>query len=720
VQVPGYEILRELGRGGMGVVYLARQEGLDRLVALKMVLHGGHAGAEEVSRFRTEAQAIARLRHPNIVQVFAVGTCEGLPFFAMEYCSGGSLAQHFATGSLTPSEAAALVASLARAIQVAHTAGLVHRDLKPANVLLASNDPSSPLAELTPKITDFGLAKKLDVAEGMTQTGAVLGTPSYMAPEQARGQVHAVGPAADVWALGALLYEALTGQPPFRAATVYETLEQVQKQEPLSPRVLRPDLPDDLEAIVLQCLEKEARQRYASADELANDLERWRSGDPVRARRQGRLYRLRKRLRRHRRTVVALALAVPLLLIAWLGLADAGVSVPGGTSVRTWLDRHEWSLLRPAPSEARLREVAADQRRTLTNHLLQKTMTRNGWVSLSPKKWEPPDVWTQTQTTVALVLAPETPPDQLKGYITNLHGGLFESAAGCGRFLPGYGWPRSKNEQPSAEGCAWALWALAAALNRPGAVKAEERGRLLARLDQLQQTLEAYRSCSPSGQATGAWNLFAQQENPDQANIYISAMMCHGLIELHRGRLPWRGSVKHRQELLTELVRWLLDNFDGRGWSAPGKQTDDFNDGLTLQIFSALLKAEAAGLVQLPEPMLEQVPRHLADCAARPLNYPIDFALFRATFRPPGMETITEGLRPVRMLWHPWAIDCAARWLHRAERTGAPHDEVVRTRRVLGHLLLSLGEGALAEARTGFTYVVAETLVGLAALEDLD
>ncbi len=213
VRVPGYEPLGELGRGGMGVVYRARQTALGRVVALKMILSGAHAGADDLARFRTEAEAIARLQHPNIVQIYEVGEHDGLPFFSLEFCGGGSLDRSLAGKPLPPRDAALLVVTLARAMQAAHEKGVIHRDLKPANVLLAEDG--------TPKITDFGLAKRLDAA-GQTVTGSVMGTPSYMAPEQAEGK-KAVGPAADVYALGAILYECLTGRPPFRAATALDT-----------------------------------------------------------------------------------------------------------------------------------------------------------------------------------------------------------------------------------------------------------------------------------------------------------------------------------------------------------------------------------------------------------------------------------------------------------------------------------------------------------------
>jgi hypothetical protein len=274
VLVPGYEVLGLLGQGGMGIVYQARQTSLGRVVALKMVLHAGHAGDEERRRFRAEAEAIARLKHPNVVQVHEVGESGGVPFFAMEFCEGGSLDAQLDGTPWQPAKAAVLVQTLAGAMHAAHQAGVVHRDLKPANVLLT--------ADGTPKVTDFGLAKRLDMP-GPTRTGAVMGTPSYMAPEQAGGRKD-VGPAADVWALGALLYELLTGRPPFKAATDLDTVLQVLGEEPVAVRRLQPKVPRDLETICHQCLQKDPNKRYPSAAALAEDLRRFGASEPVAAR----------------------------------------------------------------------------------------------------------------------------------------------------------------------------------------------------------------------------------------------------------------------------------------------------------------------------------------------------------------------------------------------------------------------------------------------------
>jgi serine/threonine protein kinase len=275
-QVPGYEIVGKLGRGGMGVVYQARQTALKRLVALKMILSGDYAGPDELARFRIEAEALARLQHPNIVQIHEVGDVGGAPYFSLEFCAGGSLEARLNGSPMPPREVARLVEVLADAIEAAHEAGIVHRDLKPGNVLLA--------ADGTPKIADFGLAKKLDEGTGQTATGAILGTPSYMAPEQAAGKGKTVGPAADIYALGAMLYELLTGRPPFVAGTPLDVYLQVLSQEPVPPRYFLHSLPRDLEIICLKCLRKEPEKRYRRAADLANDLRLFLRGRPIRAR----------------------------------------------------------------------------------------------------------------------------------------------------------------------------------------------------------------------------------------------------------------------------------------------------------------------------------------------------------------------------------------------------------------------------------------------------
>jgi serine/threonine-protein kinase len=310
-QVPGYEVEAVLGRGGIGVVYKARHLALERIVAVKMLLTGTFASPEELARFQREAVAVAGLRHPNIVQVYDAGTIDDRPYFTMEFVEGGSLAQQVAGMPQAARQAAVLVATLAEAVQVAHLGGIIHRDLKPGNILLTRDG--------IPKISDFGLARRLQDDAGLTISGAPLGTPSYMAPEQARGKVHAIGPAADVYALGAILYQLLTGRPPFRGETSTETMLQVVHQEPVPPARLNAKVPRDLETICLKCLHKEPPRRYASAAALAEDLRCFVRGEAIAARPEGRLERLARGMRRRPALVVAVTATV--LLIAgglWL------------------------------------------------------------------------------------------------------------------------------------------------------------------------------------------------------------------------------------------------------------------------------------------------------------------------------------------------------------------------------------------------------------------
>ena len=333
--IPGYEILGEIGRGGMGMVYKARDLDLGRIVAIKIASTGINISAAERARFRTEVEAVAKLQHPNVVQVFESGDAGEIPYFTMEYVAGGDLAGLMARSPISVTESAQLLELLARAVQCAHEAGIIHRDLKPSNVLLHENKDSAPnstkpatwrlsssshrkpstVGGLFPKLTDFGLAKQLEMDQSQTVSGTIMGTPSYMSPEQSLGNPIDIGPATDVYSLGAILYEALVGRPPFRGADYVETLNQVRSQLPLPPKKLQPQLPRDLETICLKCLEKSPGQRYASALDLADDLSRFNQGLPIVARPIGWLEQS-ARLATRRPGLAALVGAIATLLIA--------------------------------------------------------------------------------------------------------------------------------------------------------------------------------------------------------------------------------------------------------------------------------------------------------------------------------------------------------------------------------------------------------------------
>jgi formylglycine-generating enzyme required for sulfatase activity/tRNA A-37 threonylcarbamoyl transferase component Bud32 len=342
--VPGYVLLEVLGKGGMGIVYKAEQLALRRVVALKMILHGDYADEADRRRFRTEAETIAQLQHPQIVQIYDVGEHNSLPYFSLEYCAGGSLEKQLHGTPWESPRAAALVEVLARAVHAAHQAGLVHRDLKPGNILLT--------ADGTPKVTDFGLVKRMG-GGGDTQSGVILGTPEYMAPEQAGGKSKDVGPAADIYALGAILYELLTGRPPFKAATHIDTVLQVLADEPVPVRRLQPKTPADLETICLTCLHKQPLKRYSSAVDLADDLRRFLADEPIQARPTGVRERAVKWVRK--RPAIAALLATVLLVTA------AGVTAFAWAYRQAVRDRQEAQEKRQEADD-RLQQVQAEQK----------------------------------------------------------------------------------------------------------------------------------------------------------------------------------------------------------------------------------------------------------------------------------------------------------------------------------------------------------------------
>jgi eukaryotic-like serine/threonine-protein kinase len=393
--VPGYEIIEVLGRGGVGVVFKARQLSLLRIVALKMLLNWTHPGEKELARFRAEADAIARLQHPNIVQIYDVGDVAGRPYFVLEHVAGGNLATHLRGTPQSVRRAAQFLEVLARAVQVAHANGVVHRDLKPSNILLVpdrehaasaidttrSRDgldaDGSPLTSV-PKIADFGLAKiaygdrDAQRQSGLTATGDFLGTPSYMAPEQAAPSTAPVGPAADVYALGAIFYELLTGRPPFKGETPLETVLQVLHKEPVAVSSLRPNVPRDVETICLKCLRKEPHQRYPTASELADDIQRFLQGVPIKARQRGAPEKAWRWIREHPLPsgLVAAGLLTPIVALCTLSLLSARL-------VRS-------SALESASQQAELLEQANNQYSLIVQRVEQANYPVNKMVPPTP------------------------------------------------------------------------------------------------------------------------------------------------------------------------------------------------------------------------------------------------------------------------------------------------------------------------------------------------
>jgi len=315
----GYELLQEIGRGAQGVVYRARQTALHRIVALKVIVLGPWATDGHLKRFRLEAEAAARLDHPRIVPIYEIGERDGCCYFSMKLVEGGRLDQTIARQPMDNRRAAELMASLARTVHFAHQRGLLHRDIKPANILLD--------AEGQPHLTDFGLAKLVEQESTLTRTIDVLGTPGYMAPEQAAGDTHQLTTAADVYGLGAVFYHILTGSPPFAGGTTYETIRLVQEAEPRSPALLNPRVDRDLQTICLKCLQKEPTRRYGSAEALADDLERWLRGEPIHARQVGTPEKVWRWCRRKPALSSALGACLLLLLALAIGSTVAAIRI---------------------------------------------------------------------------------------------------------------------------------------------------------------------------------------------------------------------------------------------------------------------------------------------------------------------------------------------------------------------------------------------------------
>jgi tRNA A-37 threonylcarbamoyl transferase component Bud32 len=377
-----YELLAEVGRGGMGIVYKARQTSLNRVVALKMILAGHLASPEEAQRFHTEAEAAASLDHPHIVPIHEIGQHEGRHYFSMKLVEGGNLVRHLPSFR-NDQRAALLVATVARAVQHAHERGILHRDLKPANILLEQRTGDG--AASVPYVTDFGLAKRVAGGQGQTQSGAIVGTPGYMAPEQARG-VRGLTTAADVYSLGAILYELLTGRPPFSGQTPYEVLVRLLEEEPERPRALEPQIDRDLEIICLKCLQKEPAKRYASAAALADDLQRFLDGEPIQARAVGQAERAWRWCRRNPVVAGLLAAVAATLLL--------GATVAAGLAV--------WALRERDRADQNATAATAEARKAREEEQQKdRQLTRAEWLVYAAQLERARQFWEQGNVVAA-------------------------------------------------------------------------------------------------------------------------------------------------------------------------------------------------------------------------------------------------------------------------------------------------------------------------------
>jgi tRNA A-37 threonylcarbamoyl transferase component Bud32 len=715
--VPNYQMIEPIGRGGMGVVWKARQVKLNRVVALKMILAGAGAGADEVRRFRVEAEAVARLAHPNIVQIYEIGEHNGQPFFSLEYLPGGSLATMMSGQPFVAARAARLLLQLAEAVQYAHQQGVIHRDLKPANILLA--------ADGTPKIADFGLAKYVNDA-GQTQTGTILGTPHYMAPEQAKGS-KATGPAADIYALGAILYQMLTGQPPFTADSVLSILKQVQEQEAIPPRKLNPNLPRDLQTICLKCLEKEPGRRYATAADLAADLRRFLAGEPIKARPIGTGERLVKWVKRRPElatlflvSIFAVALFARLAWVTWLASEPARL---------------------PLYSDAEIRNSAAGIRKELFRRL-QEGRAPMGWYRANLNSSGPVeiDVGPHAQTLAALLNSPDADARQRKEISWSVElplvpwprALLFAAPPGFSLTVPEivgasrlpierdgiqFGWLAHQDAAwTEAEPGLWVAIALAQVLRHPELLDETRRKRFESHWRRTQKSLEIYR---PEPFA-GGWNPFPRQKKLDRHNVHTSALALLALLEARRANLPWEGSNARRDELIRATAAWLAGRYNATatppGWSYGDDSPDTIIEGLTLQVYGLLIRADLEAGVAIPDRIRPEIPLFLGHFTSRSIgdgDHEIGEAtyLFRSHL---GDDRL--GRETGRFEWYPWQVYACWHWLQWSEREhGNPNDRD-GIRRVLGHLVVRMAEPAARREVAGYSFIPAERLFCLSSI----
>jgi serine/threonine protein kinase len=761
-----FQLLSELGRGGMGVVYRAWQPSLGRQVAVKKLLHGGDPRME--ARFQREIRALGKVEHPNLVKVFTSGADGDQWFYAMELVEGATLAavctrlQSRATDVTAVdlrtwqdnlSEACAearraerpcgpeaadlsrgadappadvltrslltagptyieqvveLMRQVAKAAHALHEAGVIHRDIKPGNILVTPDGSQAVLM-------DLGLAQLADEAEGaLTHTRQFVGTLRYASPQQVLA-VARLDRRTDIYSLGATLWELLTLRPLYGATEGTpppELMERIQRRDPEPVRRFNRRVPRDLEAIVLRCLEKDPARRYATARELADDLRRFRSGQPVQARRRTWGYVLGKYLHRHRAAAVLAGAAALALAAAYLLLADAGAGLPGGEPARDLLDHYGASVFRPVARDADVRRASAALRRELFD-VLKQSRSPGGWF---PRELRSPDehqeVWTHCQSLYAVLRTPEASKEELHDLLPALDL-PFEPGRPVEVNGVKYGWlARPPEEQYTvAEAALWTAAALAAALGRPRLLEGEARQ---AALDHYRYTQEVLRTYRPD--EAGGWNMHPNQQDPGDHSPYTTALALLALLEARRAGLAWEGSAGRRDELLRAAAQWLVDAYDAAGdppgWHVKGLSTYRVFDGLTLQVYTLLLRAREEADFPVPREVLDNIPRHLEHCTGRGLDFegmvakptvPYTDHTGQARF---GKESIT-------FLWYPWAIACSAQWLQSADGQGASWRDRLRVRRALAHLVVGLGPDGVTQARSDWTFFCSEMLLGL-------
>jgi hypothetical protein len=504
-----------------------------------------------------------------------------------------------------------------------------------------------------------------------------------------------------------------------------DTIQLVLTREPARPARQAPGVPHDLDAVVMKCLEKDPRNRYPTAAELAADLANWSSGLPVRARRQTPLYRAERYLRRHRYIALAALVAGLAASANYLVFADAGYQLPGGDRARRLIDRLGWSVYRPVPAESATRDRALAMRADLARALLASCPERPVWwntASSISESRRPPyayDAWAQAHTATALLSCPETDAPT-RALLADALLELFDPPDRRMRpFEVGYGWLLFQDMSgarlyPASVSTAWALPALALLLARADELGAERGVRLRGRLEDVQKTLDRYQSVEPgTGRKLGAWNLYPDQLDPRQSNTFVTATVFLGLLELKRGGLGWHGDPAQLDRLLRDTHDYLVGEFDGRGWRAPpANGSPEVVDGLTLWLFALLLRAEAEGGLELPAALASRAAGHAAECSNRPADHPNSVAVYVTPFRHGG-RLYNEEWRVIRFVWYPSAVAVAARLVSRCERRGAPRDEVAAARRVLGRLLLDTGPRVMETTLPGPVFVATDLLLAL-------